>query len=48
MKEYYYSSLTSADGLVIPDGVETLDLSSLTSAEGLVIPYGVRGVFPAS
>ena len=34
----YLSSLTSAEGLVIPAEVTYLYLSSLTSAEGLVIP----------
>jgi len=35
-------SLTSAEGLVLPDGVAWLNLDGLTSAEGLVLPEGVR------
>ena len=41
----FRSSLTSANGLVIPQGVETLYLGSLTSANGLVIPQGVKCLY---
>ena len=38
------SSLTSAEGLVLPESIGgSIDLSSLTSAEGLVLPESIGG-----
>ena len=40
----YLDSLTSTDGLVLPQHVDTtIDLHSLTSAEGLVLPESIGG-----
>jgi hypothetical protein len=36
------SSLTSAEGLTLPQGIKTLYLSSLTSADGLTLPQGIK------
>ena len=42
IKCLYLGSLTSAKGLTLPQGIETLDLGSLTSAQGLTLPQGIK------
>jgi hypothetical protein len=42
IKSLYLSSLTSAQGLTLPQGIKTLYLSSLTSAKGLTLPQGIK------
>ena len=42
------SSLTSAQGLKLPNGIKWLDLSSLTSAQGLKLPNGIKWLYLSS